>query len=78
MLYQSPAQVAEKIGKSRRWVVALCKENKLPHIEVKGRYSIDVDKLEEAFAAIEAASNNTSINFAPQEYGSVPSRYRLD
>ena len=78
MLYQSPAQVAEKIGKSRRWIVALCKENKLPHIEVKGRYSIDVDKLEEAFAAIEAAANNTSRNCAPQEYVSVPSRYRLD
>ena len=77
MLYQSPAQVAEKIGKSRRWVVARCKENKLPYIEVNGRYSIDVDKLEEAFAAMEAAANNATRNFAPQEYGSVPSRYRL-
>ena len=78
MLYQSPAQVAEKIGKSRRWVVARCKENKLPYIEVNGRYSIDVDKLKEAFAAMEASSNNTARNFAPQEYGSVYSRYRLD
>ena len=78
MLYQSPAQVAETIGKSRRWVIARCLENKLPFIRENGRYLIDTDKLEEAFSAMEAASNNTSRNFAPQEYGSVPSRYRLD
>ena len=78
MLYETPAKVAERIGKSRRWVVARCKESKLPFIKENGRYLIDTDKLEEAFSAMEAASNNTSRNFAPQEYGSVPSRYRLD
>ena len=78
MLYETPAKVAERIGKSRRWVVARCKESKLPFIKENGRYLIDTDKLEEAFAAIEAAANNTSRNCAPQEYVSVPSRYRLD
>ena len=77
MLYQSPAQVAEKIGKSRRWVVARCKENKFPYIEVNGRYSIDVDKLQEAFAAMEADSNSAARNFAPQEDVPIFSRYNL-
>ena len=78
MLYESPDKVAKRIGKDRRWIVALCNENKLPYFKVNGQYNIDVDKLEEAFAAMEASSNNKARNFAPQEYGSVYSRYRLD
>ncbi|NLH46400.1 MAG: helix-turn-helix domain-containing protein [Acholeplasmataceae bacterium] len=78
MLLESPKQVAKRIGKDRRWIVALCNENKLPHIKVNGRYQIDVDKLEEAFAAMEADSNSAARNFVPQEYASVHSQYRLE
>ena len=78
MLLESPKQVAKRIGKERRWIVALCNENKLPHIKVKGRYQIDVDKLDEAFAALEAPSNTPAKNYAPQEYAAVHSRYRLE
>ena len=78
MLYQSPKKVAERIGKERRWVLALCKQNKLPYIIVNKRYQIDVDKLDEAFAAMEADTNTLARNYAHQDYASVHSRYRLD
>ena len=77
MLYQSPAQVAETIGKSRRWVIARCHENKLPFIRENGRYLIDVDKLEEAFSAMEAFSIREAGGLMPQANQLITSRYRL-
>lgn len=78
MLYQSPAQVAETIGKSRRWVIARCLENKLPFIRENGRYLIDTDKLEEALLAMEAAAIKEAGGFFPHQANQlITSRYRL-
>jgi hypothetical protein len=77
MLYQSPAKVAETIGKNRKWVIALCNENKLPFIRKNGRYLIDADKLEQAFAKMETASSTKSTSLLYQETNIRTSRYRL-
>ena len=77
MLYETPAKVAKRIGKSRRWVVARCKESKLPFIRENGRYLIDIDKLEEAFSAMEAFSIREAGGLMPQANQLITSRYRL-
>ena len=77
MLYETPAKVAKRIGKSRRWVVARCKESKLPFIKENGRYLIDTDKLEEAFSAMEAASIKETGVLISQANQLITSRYRL-
>ena len=77
MLYQSPAKVEKLGGKSRRWVIDLCDENKIPFIMKNGRYLIDADKLEEAFANMENASITKSRSLLYQENSAKDSRYRL-
>ena len=55
-MYQSPAEVAKLIGKSRKWVIDRCKEHKLPCIFENGRYLVNVKKINAALELLETES----------------------
>lgn len=77
MQYQSPAKIAELIGKERRWIIARCKNGQIPHIMENGRYLIDADKIQDALSLMEKSFKPMNSNLKYPKNPSSKLLYRL-